>query len=197
MTSRRAEYAAATKRAIEDAARELFVRHGYRGTTVDMIAKEARVAPATVYAVAGGKQGLLRTVIESATTSPERVAVKEQLSSSDDPAELLRYLARQTRLTFEDWRGMMRVVAETASQEPAAAEGLRIARESRRDGFTRTAQRLQELGALRTGLSVARAADVIWFYQDNAAYYSLVDDNGWSPEDAEEFLHEQLRSALL
>src|SRR5689334_18609086 len=69
-TGRRAEYAEATRVAIATAARELFMQQGYFGTTVDDIAAAARVAPATVYAVGGGKQGLLKSVIESATTAP-------------------------------------------------------------------------------------------------------------------------------
>jgi AcrR family transcriptional regulator len=195
-TTRRAEYAAATKRAIEHAARDLFGQHGFKDTTVDMIAKEARVAPATVYAVSGGKQGLLRTVIESATTSTETDAIKERLATAPDAAGLLHYLAHQTRLKFADWHGMMRVVAETAAQEPAAAEGFRLAAASRREGFQRAATRLRELGALREDLTVERATGIIWFYLDNAAWFSLTDGNGWTLDDAEAFLHDRLRDAL-
>src|SRR5258705_11212689 len=47
---------------------EQFIPHrserGYFATKVDDIAALARVAPATVYAVSGGKQGLLRTLTE-------------------------------------------------------------------------------------------------------------------------------------
>jgi AcrR family transcriptional regulator len=53
-TSRRAEYAEATRKAIADAARQLFCQRGYFATKVDDIANQARVAPATVYAVLGG-----------------------------------------------------------------------------------------------------------------------------------------------
>ena len=53
--SRRAEYAKATEAAIIAAARALFAQRGYVSTKVDDIAERARVAPATVYAVTGGK----------------------------------------------------------------------------------------------------------------------------------------------
>jgi hypothetical protein len=52
----------ATRQAIVGAARRLFSERGYFTTKVDDIAALARVAPATVYAVSGGKQGLLRTL---------------------------------------------------------------------------------------------------------------------------------------
>src|SRR5262245_65763262 len=69
--SRRAEYAEATRRAIIAAARELFVERGYTATKVDEVAALARVSPATVYAVAGGKQGLLHTLVDDWTQAPE------------------------------------------------------------------------------------------------------------------------------
>jgi hypothetical protein len=69
--TRREEYAAATRQAIFDAAHLLFAKRGYFATKVEDIAAKARVAPATVYAVAGGKQGLLQTLIPNARLSIE------------------------------------------------------------------------------------------------------------------------------
>ena len=70
--SRREEYAEATRQAIVGAARRLFSERGYFATKVDDIAALARVAPATAYAVSGGKQGLLRTLTETATNGSGR-----------------------------------------------------------------------------------------------------------------------------
>ena len=68
--TRRQEYAEATRQAIVDTARRLFAERGYFATKVDDIAAEARVAPATVYAVTGGKLGLLNELITTWTTDP-------------------------------------------------------------------------------------------------------------------------------
>src|ERR1700749_2119126 len=68
--SRREEYAEATRQAILRAARQLFSEQGYFATKVDEIAVLARVAPATVYMVSGGKHGLLRTLMETGMTDP-------------------------------------------------------------------------------------------------------------------------------
>ena len=62
----------ATRQAIVKAARQLFSERGYFATKVDDVAALARVAPATVYAVSGGKQGLLRTLTETATNGSGR-----------------------------------------------------------------------------------------------------------------------------
>ena len=70
--TRRDEYAAATRQAILDAARKLFAERGYFATKVDDIAAKARVAPATVYAVTGGKYGLLTELITNLDDRPHR-----------------------------------------------------------------------------------------------------------------------------
>src|SRR5215475_4094617 len=67
LISRRQEYAEATWRAVVTAARELFREAGYSRTTVQQIARRARVSPATVYAQCGGKQGLLKTLMDAWT----------------------------------------------------------------------------------------------------------------------------------
>lgn len=194
---RRAEYAEATRRAIETAARELFVAKGYFGTTVSDIAASARVAPATVYAVGGGKQGLLRTVIESGTTAPVVDEILARIDAEHDPAELVRFITRSTRVMFEHWSDLMRVVTATAPHDPSVAQSLAIARNSQRAGFTRVANRLEQLGALAKDLDVAEAVDLMYFYLGNSAYFSLTDDNAWSLDKAEKWLADSLLRVLL
>jgi hypothetical protein len=69
-TSRRKEYAEATRQAIIAAARRLFSKRGYFGTKVYDIAPFARVSRATVYAVTAGKQGPLHTLMGSGRPPP-------------------------------------------------------------------------------------------------------------------------------
>ncbi|MCQ7029660.1 TetR/AcrR family transcriptional regulator, partial [Escherichia coli] len=61
----RAEQAAATRRAVLQAARDLFAEHGYAGTSISAIAARAGVAVDTVYAAAGRKPALLRELVET------------------------------------------------------------------------------------------------------------------------------------
>jgi AcrR family transcriptional regulator len=197
VTSRRAEYAAATKLAIHAAARDLFLSKGYVATTVDDIAAGARVAPATVYAVGGGKQKLLATVVEEAVSASTGTTIYEQLDGAPDAEALLRLITATTRTKFERWRDVMRVVTATAGHEPAAAQALEAARGAMRHGFERTARRLRELNALRDGLTERRATDLLWFYLGNAAYDTLTQDNGWSLDEAEEWALTTLRRELL
>src|ERR671922_132699 len=59
---RRREQAAATRRAILDAAQRLFERDGYAATTMAAIAAEANVALKTVYVAFETKSGVLRAL---------------------------------------------------------------------------------------------------------------------------------------
>ncbi|GAB7041430.1 MULTISPECIES: TetR/AcrR family transcriptional regulator [Catenuloplanes] len=196
-TSRRAEYAQRTRQAILDAARELFVEKGYFGTKVEEIARHARVAPATVYAVGGGKHGLLRTLIESGTNTDEVALVMTRLRQITDPAELVRFIVRATREQFELWAGLMRQVVAAAPQEPTVREIQEIAHASMRHGLAVTARRLGQLGALRDGVDDDRATDLLWLYLCNAAYFVRTDDLGWSLDESEAWLNETLPQALL
>jgi hypothetical protein len=59
------------------------------------------------------------------------------------------------------------------------------------------AQRLDELGGLKPGVSPLREADMLWFYFGPNAWYSLVGDRGWTFGQAEQWLLEAARRDLL
>ncbi|OLT16482.1 TetR family transcriptional regulator [Pseudonocardia sp. CNS-139] len=194
--SRRAEYAEATKQAIVDAAREVFSQKGYFAARVEEIAATARVSPATVYAVAGGKQGLLRTLADEWAAAPVVERFPLRIRGACDPAEILGLLAALTRRMRQDYGDIIRLVLTTAPHEATAADGLARATARFRDGIAAVAHRLAELGALRPGVGAAEAVDVLWFHFGHPGFATLVDDNGWSYTRAERWLCEQARRAL-
>ncbi len=195
--SRREEYAEATRQAIRDAARKLFAERGYFATKVDDIAAEARVAPATVYAVTGGKYDLLTDLIRVWTTDPMVEAGTIQIVEMRDPVTIIRELAAGCRAMRERYADIMRVVLVTAPHDPAVAAALQKATSVYRRSFIPIAERLATLGALRAGVDIARAVDLFWFYFGYASYFTLHDDNGWSYEQAEHWLADQACRELL
>src|SRR5689334_5568233 len=90
---RREEYAQATQQAIVDAARRLFSQRGYFSTKVDDIAALARVAPATVYAVSGGKHGLLTSLVRIGATAPIIPTTLDRIEMMDDATAIVRLVA--------------------------------------------------------------------------------------------------------
>ncbi|MDB5410038.1 MAG: transcriptional regulator, TetR family [Rhodospirillales bacterium] len=195
--SRRDEYAEATRRAIVSAARQLFCEQGYFATRVDEIAALARVAPATVYAVAGGKQGLLRTLAEIWSAAPIITTMIARAQELHDPVAILRLVAASCRSLREDFGDIIRVLRTTAPHEKAVSESLAIATGKYRQAFVPIGQRLSELGALHEELDLGQAVDVLWFFFGYSGFLTLHEENGWSFQRAEHWLCREASRALL
>ena len=195
--TRRDEYAQATRQAILDAARKLFAERGYFATKVDDIAAKARVAPATVYAVTGGKYGLLTELIRIWTTDPVVEATTSHMLEMNDPVAIIRELAGGSRRMREQYADIVRVMLNTAPHDEAVARALKTATSVYRKAFIPVAERLLKLGVLRPGLDIAAAVDLFWFYFGYTSYFTLHDENGWSYEQAEHWLGDRACRDLL
>lgn len=194
--SRRSDYAEATRLAIVDAARLLYSRKGYFTTTVEEIAAEARVAPTTVYAVGGGKQGLLRTLVDIWSQAPIVAEKMSELDSLTDPEGLLRQLSAVTRSMRESFGDIMRILIATAPHNEGAAEGLATGTGRYREALALVAAHLHRIGGTHPEMTADQATDILWFYFGYSGYFTLVDDNGWSYERAEPWLARQALAAL-
>jgi AcrR family transcriptional regulator len=197
LKGRRADYARATHEAIHSAARDLFVAKGYFGTRVEDIARAARVSPATVYAVGGGKHGLLRELIQEGTRDRHVTDVTQGIEAVTNPGELLRLLVDARSLRFERWSDLVRQVMAAAPQDDAVRESLELANAAIRAGLARAAQRLADMQALPRGLTVAQATDTLWYFLGNASYFTLTDDLHWPLSRASDWIYQQLLRTLL
>lgn len=195
--SRREEYAETTRQAIVKAALRLFSDGGCFSTRVEEIAALARVAPATVYAVSGGKQGLLRTLVDAWTTNPIIAAMVEDAEKMQYPAAILRQVAANCRRIGEEYGDITRVMRVTAPHDQAVAESLAAATTRYRQAFVPISHHLARLGALRDGLDAKQALDVLWFYFGYSGFVTLHNENGWSYDRAERWLYDQAATALL
>ncbi|MDV6012732.1 TetR/AcrR family transcriptional regulator [Haloechinothrix sp. LS1_15] len=65
MRSRRLEYSESTRNALVDSATALFTKRGYAGTSLDEIAKRARVTKGALYHHFSGKQALFEAVFDA------------------------------------------------------------------------------------------------------------------------------------
>jgi AcrR family transcriptional regulator len=195
--SRRVEYAETTRMAILDAARRLFSERGYFSTKVDDIATLARVAPATVYAVSGGKQGLLRTLMETGTEDPLVEDSIRAIMDMDDPEAIVRLTVKTCRIMRENYVDIIRVMITTAPHDQGAATTFAMSTARYRQAFVPIAGRLFDLGALQEDMDIDQTVDVFWFYLGYSGLNTLHDDNGWSYDRAERWLCQQITAALL
>ncbi|HEY0936868.1 MAG TPA: helix-turn-helix domain-containing protein, partial [Trebonia sp.] len=100
---RREEYADQTRAAVIAAARQLFAENGFFQTKVEQIAKLSRVSPATVYAQCGGKQGLLRLLMDSFTQSQVVAESYQESLTAADAVLIMQTLSAAYLQITEQW----------------------------------------------------------------------------------------------
>jgi AcrR family transcriptional regulator len=199
----RSRQAAETRRRIVDAAARLFLQRGYAATSIDAIAAEAGVAVQTVYASMRTKRDILESVIQlSVRGNEEEVPIAAgarwlQMEEETDPREKLALFASIHREICEREAGLF-VVLETAAAVDAEIEPLLRDKERfRYEDQRRVVRSLSRQGELRTGLSIRKAADIIWALASERIYLALVQERGWSVEHYEAWLTDQLVAGLL
>ena len=202
-TSNRDRQARETRRRIVEAAARLFVRDGYAATSIAAIAKEAEVAVPTVYASLHSKAGILRAVVQltsrgddDATPLVARAAWQE-IERQDDPHERLALFARLHRQLCERDAALFAQIDAAAGADQEATELLAEFERWRYEAQERVTHGLHTRGQLRSDLTERAAADSLWTLASERTYLALVRDRGWSPEDYERWLTEQLVTALL
>jgi AcrR family transcriptional regulator len=200
---RRREQAAATRRQILDAAQRLFERQGYAATTMATIATEAGVALKTVYVAFETKSGLLRELWHLLLRGDEDdVPVGDRrwyqaVLEEPDPERQLRLTARNSRIVKERAGALLGVIRSAASTDPDAAGLWSRIQADFYDNQHAIAQALQARKALRRGLTVARAADVLWTLNHPDVWLLLVGERGWTPDEWERWFSDTIRSQLL
>jgi hypothetical protein len=97
----------------------------------------------------------------------------------------------------ERWADVVWILLTTAPHDAEIAAEFDEATRYYRDGVNSAAERLADLGALRPGIDLGRARDVLWFYFGYGSYLVLHDQTGWSYEQAERWLADQAARELL
>ncbi|WUH98187.1 TetR/AcrR family transcriptional regulator [Spirillospora sp. NBC_00431] len=193
-TGRRAEYAEQTRQAIITAARELFAERGYFATTINQIAARARVAPATVYAVTGGKHGLIAILVDQWSTAPIVAERGARIIAARDPHDVVRLTAEVVRDMRIEYGDIMHTARNVAPHDTSVAESLSTANTRYRAALDAVAEHLDTLGAL--GVTVDEARDVLWFYFGYTGFATLVNENDWPYDKAATWLTTQATQAL-
>jgi len=202
---RRQAQAARTRTKIIEAARLAFLDQGYAGATIPRIASDAGVAVETVYRSAAGKAGLLEAAVQAALAGgveradvpvEERPVLRRVIEETDPRRQLAAYAATQPGV-WSRVGPLLRVLDAAATTDEALMALRQQHGQQRWEGLSRFAALLSERGSLRRGLSVERAADIIWTVCGQATYESLVIHRGWSHADYEAWLAETLAHALL
>ena len=191
------------RRAVVDAARDLFLERGYQATTIGAVSDRADVPEATVYRLFASKHGILKALLdvsiagdERALSLPERPEVAA-LAAEPDPGELLAGLARFTVAINERSSDLYRILSDASASDPAAAALFADYQQQRAGGQGRIARSLARARALRAGLRERDAADLIHALASPELYRLLVIDRGWTLERYEKWLARILTDELI
>ena len=200
---RRREQARATRRAILGTARELFVERGYVATTIEAIAARASVSPETVYAAFGNKRAVLSELIDVSIVGDDApVPVLDRswvLAMRDEPEPRRRVaiLARNGRLILERLAPIYEVLRSAADADPPIAALWKRYKVQRHAGQHELVRIVAVGGALRPGLTLKSADDILFAVGSPETYGLLVHDCGWSPRRFERWYADTLARLLL
>jgi AcrR family transcriptional regulator len=186
-----------------DAARRLFLAHGYADTTMPMIAEEAGVSVQTLYKAFENKPGLVKALVDVALVGDdepapmmEREFVQRNMAEPDARKKLLDYGAHLAEIAPRA-QPIMLVVRDAAAVDGGAAEVWQRLQAERLTGMTHFAQHLKSERFLRRGVSVAEARDVLWAHNSVELWDLLVRQRGWTPARYGRWIANQLVAALL
>ncbi|HLZ25669.1 MAG TPA: helix-turn-helix domain-containing protein [Ktedonobacterales bacterium] len=192
-----------TRRKIVEAARALFLDRGYARTTMPAIAEAAGVSIETIYLSVGPKAALVRYLIETAlsgTDEPvpalQRAGVAE-IQAEPDPRRKIRMFARVVRQLQERLAPIWAIVMEAAPGDTELASLIRELLDRHVGTMRLFVKHLAAVGALRTGLSIDLAADVLWATNSPEFYGLLARGRGWSGNKLERWLADAWQRLLL
>lgn len=195
---KRQRQAGATRRRILAAAERLFAAQGYMTVTMEMIAREAKVALATVYLHFAGRAAMVGALAEAIAAAPElSVEQVERVDEDADPVEQVRLGARIMRKVNERAWLVTDILRSQQGNDPELARLWTLWRQRHLDAIRRAVSGIASRGGLRSGLTVEAAADALYALAGTEVYRALVLERGWSPEVYERWLFETACRELL
>lgn len=186
-----------TRTAVLDAARRLFAESGYGRTSIRQLAATAGVAPRTIYLTFGSKRGVLQALADQLSVEAGEAAARAAGEGLDDPRGLLALVAGLYRHLYQHGNDVIVLLREGAASEPDLRAAVEAGLGRSRESVGELCERLGELGALRSGLSVDAAAGHALVLLSHDGYDELVVRRGWSHEQYQQWLASSLEGALL
>ncbi len=200
-SSRRRERARRTHDALLDAALARFVDEGFTATTIESVAADAGVSPATIYKTYGGKSGLVRALCERALGGAGPVPAEQRSDAlqqrETDPRKVIEGWGRLTTEVAPRIAPLLLLLRDASGGDPAAAALQADLDASRHARMRHNARYLVDGGYTRRGISLADATDVLWTYSSPELFDLLVRRRRWSLRRYSRFIVDAITNALL
>jgi len=163
-------------------------------TTIEAIAREAAVAPATVYQAFGTKQAILARILDvtiAGDADPAALLDRDwvrQAARHPDPRQRLALVVRHASQVAARTAPVKEVMRDAAAADPAVRQLL--LEDDRRRYLTQ--QALVDLiigaGSLRPGGDRDQAAATFFALVNSHGYQLLATQLGWGPDDWQRWL---------
>jgi AcrR family transcriptional regulator len=203
VSPRRREQAQATRHAVLDAARAMFVEGGYVASSIAAMADRANVSAETVYAVFGTKRALLAELVDISIAGGDEArpilkqAWVEQMRTEPDIRRRLSILATNGRSILERRAEIDEVVRGAAASDPEIAALWQRGKAERLAGQRELLRIVLGESGLRQGLDLATAEDILYAIGSPETYRLLVVERGWSGAQFERWYRESLSRLLI
>jgi AcrR family transcriptional regulator len=200
-SARRREQARQTRAAILEAARQRFLDDGFAPTTIAAIANDAQVSVDTIYKAFGGKPGLVNAICQQALSGegpvPAEVRSDSLQAHERDPRQIIRGWGKLTAEIAPRVAPILLLVRAAATADPEMARLQSQLGAQRLERMTDNARNLANTGGLHHGLSVKRAAEIMWTYSSPELYELLVLTRGWPLKHYSTFIADAMIAVLL
>ncbi|MEU7334878.1 TetR/AcrR family transcriptional regulator [Streptomyces sp. NPDC007074] len=191
----REQAAARTRALILRCAAELFAGRGYGRVTVADIAAAAGVAAKTVFASVGSKSDILDRIVDQGVADSGYEQAMRQVLALRNPEEVLAALARGTRLGNEEQFTVHEAILKALPVHENGEALWERATADYRLALGAAARHLHTLDPPPPG-PVDETAGLLWFWFGPTGWRTLVVENGWSWDRAEDVLRRIAVSSL-
>jgi hypothetical protein len=151
----------------------------------------------------GKKAALFRLLVETAISGSDRAVPPEErdyvqaIRAESDAAKKLRIYAGALRSIQSRLAPLFRVLQGAAPLDPELDALWQSIASRRAQNMRLLSKDLEATGGLRPGLSIEKAADIIWSMNSPEFYLLLVEQRGWAARDFEEWLGDSWIRLLL
>ena len=184
-----------TRRAVVQAAHDLFVANGWAATGMREVAATAGVALETVYSHFSSKRGLLRAVADAALVgddAPVPLAQRPEFLAMGNGRRRVRIQAAARLVTAIQLRtgAVLKLLREGAPADDEIAEMLQATRELQRQDVATA------LGLILSRPPTAAERDGVWAIVSPEVYLLLIEESGWAPEQYEAWVAATLEGVI-
>ncbi len=202
-STRRQAQAEATKIQIAEAARSLFFKRGYAGTTIEEIANEAGISKESVYAIFGNKQSILAFLLDVAVGGKElplpliQQSAPQAIIQDRDQRRQIERIAQVCGEILSRAAPVYAIMSAAATTEPEIQKRVRYVHKARLENMTSFFRQIAAHGPLREGLDEKRVGEIVWALASPELFNLLTTELSWSREKYSEWLADMLIRVLL